>query len=76
MSVERLEKIREEMNELLVEAIKIVRNSGNKFAYNRAYAYWIGHIDNALNKNNPYDVTILDTIKELDDEEESEIEES
>ena len=43
---QRLIEIREEMGELLDEAKRLLRSEG--FAYDRARAYWIGHISQAL----------------------------
>ena len=66
MSADRLREIHQEMNDLLEEAKNIVRQNGSSFEYDRAKAYWIGWIDNALNKNNPYDTTMLDSIKAIE----------
>jgi len=45
---ERLNDIRDEMNDLLEEAKNLVRLSGDKFAYDRAKAYWLGGMENYL----------------------------
>lgn len=45
---ERLQEIHAEMNDLLEEAKNLVRLSGNRFEYERATAYWIAYVDNAL----------------------------
>jgi len=69
--VERLEDIRAEMMDLLDEAKNIIRQSGNKSVYERAKAYWIGHIDSGLGGGDyvdTYDYTFEKTIKELQNE--------
>jgi hypothetical protein len=73
-SHERLQEIRQEMMELLEEAKTIVRHS-DKHIYERAKAYWIGHIDTALGGGayiDTYDYTLEKTIDELTPDEEDE----
>lgn len=69
---ERLEAIRCEMQELLEEAKHLVRRSGERFEYERAKAYWIGYMDNALEdaKFPLMPCTMGDTIRALDPGEE------
>jgi len=45
---ERLEEIRNEMNDLLEQAEYLVRKSGQKFELERARAYWIAGMENYL----------------------------
>ncbi len=78
----RLIEIKEQMEELLEEAKNLVRMSGDKFEYERAKAYWIGYIDNALDgpKSPLLMCTIGDTIQalepeEMGDDDEGEVEE-
>jgi len=66
----RLKEIKSTMEDLIEEAGNIVRCSGDKHEYERAKAYWIGHIEGALNNINPYDTTMAQTIKALNPGEE------
>jgi hypothetical protein len=78
---ERLTEIREQMMELLEEAKNIIRQDAPRHTYERAKAYWIGHIDTALGGGNyvdTYDVTFEKTLNEIpvesdEDEEESDM---
>jgi len=45
---ERLEEIRNEMNDLLEQAEYLVHKSGQKFELERARAYWIAGMENYL----------------------------
>lgn len=51
---DRLCEIQEQMLDLLEEADSIVRRSGNRPAYEKAKAYWLGHVEMALVKNGRY----------------------
>jgi hypothetical protein len=70
---ERLSEIRDEMADLLEEAKQLIRRSGDKFAYERARAYWLGDMDNALYDGKSWDGTcnMEETIRALDPGEES-----
>ncbi len=65
---ERLKKIQDELRGLLKEAKNLIRLSGNRMEYERAKAYWLAHIEFAVDKVNPYDLTMEDTIKALEPE--------
>jgi len=52
--VERLKEIKDQMLELLEDALGIVKQSGNKFQYDRAKAYWHPHIQMALTDDHWY----------------------
>lgn len=70
---ERLAEIRTEMFDLLHDAKAIMRGEGG-FEYERAKAYWIGHLDAALGGGDygtKYDVTLLSTLKDLGYDEDS-----
>jgi hypothetical protein len=76
---DRLKEIRSEMMDLLDEAKNLIRMS-DRFVYERAKAYWIGHIDTGLGGGqyvDTYDCTMEKTINELDpgDEDDEELEE-
>ena len=69
---DRLRDIRQEMIDLLDEAKNIIRME-DKHIYERAKAYWIGHIDRALGGGDyfdKYDCTMLKSINELGCEDE------
>lgn len=68
---ERLVSIQKEMISLIEEASNLVRRA-DKHEYERAKAYWIAHIECALEKVNPYDKTMEDTIRALEPSEEEE----
>ena len=72
---ERLQQIRSDMIDLLDEAKTILRQSASKHAYERAKAYWIGHIDTGLGGGSyvdTYDHTFEKTLNELEYEVEGE----
>lgn len=71
---ERLQEIQEKMNDLLEEAKNLVRMSGDKQEYERAKAYWIAYIDNAIDsaKSPLLPCTMGDTIAALNPGEEDE----
>lgn len=79
--LDRLKEIRSEMMDLLFEAKNIVRQS-DRVIYERAKAYWLGHIDTALGDGDyidTYDYTMQKSIEELEalgDDYEEEEEES
>ena len=71
-SADRLREIQDEMATLLEEAKDLVRKQ-NKFAWERARSYWVGHISEALGGDyNDYVgksmCSMEDTIAELDGE--------
>ncbi len=70
---ERLIAIQKEMQDLLEEAKNLVRLSGDKHEYERAKAYWLGYIENALeDAKSPFLMcTMGDTIDALDPGDES-----
>lgn len=67
----RLEEIREEMHDLLGEAKSLLREVGG-MTEQRARAYWIAHIETALDEENDYlchsMCTMQSTIEELTDD--------
>jgi hypothetical protein len=84
--IDRLSEIKTEMQDLIHEALEIVRSSGNKFEYDRAKAYWYAQIVMALSDDHDYlggsMATMEGAIKNLqedkdeeDDEEDDEEEE-
>lgn len=69
---DRLKEIREEMMDLLREAVSIIRVA-DKHIYDRSKAYWIGNIDIGLGDGDyidAYQFTMDKAIKELDPGEE------
>lgn len=66
--IDRLREINEEMFDLLEESQNLIRRSGCKFEYERARAYWIGHIDSALGGRNflPDRATMKETIDSIE----------
>ena len=66
--IERLSEIKDEMKELLGEADQLIRGAGG-IAYERARAYWLGHIAIALDDDHEYAggsmCTMQDTIDDL-----------
>jgi hypothetical protein len=66
MSVKRLQEIKDEMESLLSEAMDIVRTECRAFTFQRASAYWIPAIENALNPVSRYDASINEAIMELE----------
>lgn len=69
---ERLKEIKEQFEELLDEAKKIVRASGTNHDYERAKAYWINPIQCALESQGMGQGSMEETIASLDDDEEVE----
>lgn len=66
---DRLKEIRSEMMDLLEEAKNLIRQNGDRFIFERAKAYWIGHIDTGLGGGDYVDFndyTMQKTINELD----------
>ena len=74
MAIERLREIQGEIDGLVNEAERLIRESGSDMAYSRAKSYWIGHILGALTGRGSM-VTCEDTINEMEEEIESEQEE-
>jgi hypothetical protein len=67
---ERLQQIREQLNDLVEEAANLVRISGNKFAYERAKAYWIGAMYQSLAGGRMAGCDMDETIATLEPDEE------
>lgn len=68
IETKRLFEIRKEMLNLLDEAKTILRQHASKSMYERAKAYWIGHIDVGLGGDeyiNTYNTTLKTTLEEL-----------
>ena len=69
---DRLIEIRDEMNDLLEEAMGIVRNVGTPTDIARARSYWLGHIRIALGGEHDYlgssMCSMTDTAEELMEE--------
>ena len=67
--LDRLLDIKHEIKDLNQEAIRIVKNSGNDMAYQRARSYWYAHISMALDDEHQYvgssTTSIEDTYNEL-----------
>lgn len=65
--IKKLEEIKDKISELLNEARQLIRNYPR--AYERADAYWLAHMECALDKNSKYlgssMVTMDDTISEI-----------
>lgn len=73
--IDRLEEIKDEMKALVREAIGLVRGTKE---YERARAYWYGHIVSNLDDDHTYlghQTTIQDTVEALREELECECEE-
>ena len=73
MSTERLEEIKDEIKELMEEAMGIVQEESNGgIVFDRAKAYWNAHIIMALDEDHVYlggcGHTFQDTIDELSGE--------
>lgn len=69
--IAELKEIKDEMQELLDRATRIIRHTGDRHIFERAKAYWIGHIATGLGHDSEYvtspsDHTLEDTIKELE----------
>lgn len=69
-SIDRLEEIRDEMLNLLEEAIDIVKSNANRSTYDRAKSYWYAHIEGNLSggKYNGSMTNIDETIEEMKEE--------
>jgi hypothetical protein len=68
---EELIDIRNDMIDLLSRAKNLLRMNASSSVYERAKAYWIGHLDTALGGGkymDTYDYTMLKTIEELESE--------
>lgn len=76
---ERILEITEEMQDLLQEAMNLVRENGTDLDWARARSYWYGHIQIALGGDHGYlgssMCSMTDTAEELMEEEEPEEEE-
>jgi len=70
---EKLFEIKEEISELIEQAEEIVRKHGQERGiYDRAKAYWIGHIKMSLSKDYGYGsmCTMEDTVYSLENNDE------
>jgi len=66
-AIARLEEIKEEMQALLLEASHLVRQyAGERSISDRAHAYWVPHIEQAL-ETTGYDTDMTGTIKEMEE---------
>jgi len=69
MNKERMLKIKEEIKELIEEALDIVKFEGSPHTYQQAKAYWYPQILMVLDKEHDYlggsMCTMEDTIKEI-----------
>lgn len=72
---ERLQEIRDELKDLIEEAGNLVRMSGDRFAYERAKAYWLGYMQNAIDGKPLIPCDMDETIRSLEPGEESDEEE-
>jgi len=61
----RLLEIRNNIQDLTQEIKNLLRLSGNKFAYERASAYWLGHLDNVVQGISKHDSCMNETLSEL-----------
>lgn len=68
--LQRLVDIKFDLEELVNEADELIRKSGNKFAYNRANAYWLGEFKSGFTKNSMHTCTFDETIETLESDEE------
>ena len=71
MAIERLRDIQGEIDGLVNEADRLIHEEGSEMAYSRAKSYWLAHILGALTGRGSM-VTAEDTIKEMEEEVESE----
>ena len=65
---ERILNIKDEIIELLQEAMDLVREQGTDTERSRARAYWYGHIRTSLDNDHGYlasNITMADTAEEL-----------
>jgi hypothetical protein len=68
MAIERLREIQGEIDGLVNEADRLIREYGSEMAYSRATSYWCGHILGALTGRGSM-VTMENTIAEMEEEE-------
>lgn len=64
----RLEEIKDNIKELANEALQIIRQSGNRMAYERSRAYWYPHVVGALDKEHDYLGGSMTTMQNVIDE--------
>lgn len=72
---ERILDIKDEIIELLQEAMDLVREHGTDSERGRARSYWYGHIRTSLDNNHGFlasSITMADTAEELMEEVEEE----
>ena len=66
-AIDRLRDIQGEIDGLVNEAERLIRQNGSEFTHSRATSYWIAHILGALIGRGSM-VTMEETISELDEE--------
>lgn len=66
-AIERLREIQGEIDGLVNEADRLIREHGSEMSHSRAKSYWLAHILGAL-KGRGSMVTAEDTINELEEE--------
>jgi hypothetical protein len=69
---DRILNIKDEIIELLQEAMDLVREHGTDTERSRARSYWYGHIRTSLDNDHGYlasNITMADTAEELMEEE-------
>ena len=64
--IDRFEEIMGDITDMVDEAMQIVRDHGDRSAYNRADSYWRGHITQAVEKRDWFSMAA--TLEELRDE--------
>ena len=68
--VERLRDIQSEMQSLLEEADRLIRQNGSKMTYARAKSYWLAHVEMGLSNNHGFvggsGCSMDHTIEEMD----------
>ena len=66
-AIERLRNIQGEIDGLVNEADRLIREHGSEMAYARAEGYWLAHILGALTGRGSM-ITMEETISELEEE--------
>lgn len=67
LAIERLREIQGEIDGLVNEADRLIREEGSEMAYSRAKSYWLAHILGALTGRGSM-VTTEDTVNEMEEE--------
>ena len=63
---ERLQEIKNDIADLVSEIDHIMRADATRHQLDRAKAYWLTGLENALDSSNPYDTDMTKALKELD----------